>query len=136
MMHLKCHGQHLLGLGDKQAELCALFVVSHSHIASLMCLLQQIVLLLASSLRETTAARSADAAVPVYQWRCIVPCLTTTSSFKSLHQSSSLDSGIMSNFSLCLTFDFEYYRMSTRSTGTVHTSAKACLTSVCRGPVM
>ena len=67
-------------------------------------------LLLASSLREITATKSADAAVPVYEWHCVVPCLTTTASVKTLRQSSSLDSGIMSNFFLCS------YRMSTNYT--------------------
>jgi len=55
------------------------------------------VLSLGSSVHEVTM--SDTAAVPVYQWHCLVPCLTTKSSVKSLHPSSSLDSGFMSNIS-------------------------------------
>jgi len=48
--------------------------------------------------RDVTTSEAIDtAAVPVYQWHCLVPCLTTKASVKSLHPSSSLDSGFMSN---------------------------------------
>ena len=57
-------------------------------------LLASLVLLIDSALSVSEAA---GAAVPVYQWHCLVPCLTTRSSVKSLRQSSSLDSGVMSN---------------------------------------
>jgi len=50
----------------------------------------------------------ADSSVPVYQWHCLVPCLTTrSSSVRSLHPSSSLDSGILSNSTSCFTYNID-----------------------------
>lgn len=62
--------------------------------------------LVASSLCDITAAISAAAAVPVYPRHCIVSCIPTSSSVKSLRHSTSLDCGFTSNFAFILTFDF------------------------------